>query len=48
MKKKLPLIVVLVALALGINYLRQTEIAEVTDEVQSGQAAPEHKSEIPF
>jgi hypothetical protein len=47
--KYLPLVLVLITLVLGISYFHERGvITEVQDEVQSGQAAPEHRSEIPF
>lgn len=47
LSKTLPLILVLIVLAIGVTYLKKSEVTEVTDEIQSGQAAP-HRSEIPF
>lgn len=47
--KYLPLVLVVIALVLGLSYFHESEtMSEVRDEVQSGMAAPEHKSEIPL
>lgn len=48
MTKYLPLVLVVIALIFSVSYFHESEVTDVQDEVQSGLAAPEHKSEIPF
>lgn len=47
--KFLPVVLVLITLVLGISYFHESAITtDVRDEVNTGLAAPEHKSEIPY
>ncbi len=47
--KYLPLVLVVIALVLGVSYFHESgKMTEVRDEIQSGMAAAQHKSEIPL